>query len=408
MIEISLEQARTLQIYSLGLGRTLGRNPELIDVLNVIHQLGLLQLDTIHVIARSHYFVIWSRLGYYPYGWLDELLVKSQLFEYWAHAACLIPIEDYPIFRTKMLSERQRITDSQSWYFRNSDFIQHILRHIQKNGPVKSSDFKPETARGGTWWDWKAEKSALEQLYDIGELMIARREKFQRVYDLAERVNQRVLNLDPVELEIGKRILIERTIKILGVALPEWIADYYRLKKAGIPSIIADLVDKGIVYPIQIENWRKTAYIHRDQLSVLEKIIKGYISAKTTHLLSPFDPLVWDRFRLKTLFGMEFQVECYTPASKRKYGYWLLPVLHKERMIARVDLKANRQRKVFEVKGLFLEDGVLITDEMIHSLARCLVDCAAWHQTPQVEIMYAYSDELKNEVTKRIKEFVSK
>lgn len=395
MIEITLEQARTLQINALGLGQPKQKNAEPEDLLNIINGLGLIQIDTIHIVARSHYFVLWSRLGEYPQSWLDDLLSQGQLFEYWAHAACLIPIQDFPLFRAKMLIERDRITDTQSWFYRNSDFIQQILSHIRQNGPVKSSEFKHCATRGGTWWDWKAEKSALEQLYDIGELMIARREKFQRVYDLTERIYPQVLELEPFSPEIVKKQLVERTIKILGIALPEWVPDYYRIKKTGILELLNEMLTEGVLLQVKVGNWEKPTYIHRDQLPTLDQIADNKISADTTHILSPFDPLVWDRNRLKTLFGMEYQIECYLPASKRKFGYWILPILHKDTMIGRMDVKANRQNRIFEVKSIFLDTGITITEELITDLAETLITCASWHHTPSVNIDYVNDEKLK-------------
>lgn len=395
MLELTLPQARSLQILSLGLGRPRQQPASKEDLLAALRGMGVLQIDTIHIISRSHYVVMWSRLGDYPRAWLDELLAEGRLFEYWAHAACLIPVEDFPLLRPRMIAERSRITDEKSWYYRNAQFIQSIREHLRENGAMRSADFKPEVPRGGTWWDWKAEKSALEQLYDIGEVMVARREKFQRVYDLAERIYPQGLEQMPMDWESARRMLLEKTVRILGVTQPGWVADYYRYKKSGITDILKSMEPDGTLVPVRVAGWKNMAYIHRDNLELAGRIVDGSEKATGTHILSPFDPLVWDRTRLKHTFGMDFQLECYLRAGDRKYGYWLLPVLQDDEMTVRMDVKANRQAGVFEVKGLFPEPGIQFTPGRIAGLAAALRDFARWHGLQAVSAGYCPDEKLK-------------
>ncbi len=189
MLEITLQQARNIQILSLGLGKRDTRIATKDDILAEIIQMGVLQIDTIHVVARSPYLVLWSRVGNYPQHWLEELLEEKRIFEYWAHAASFLPIEDYPLFRWEMDSRSNRWADPDTWLGQNSTFSKDLLEYVRNNGPVKSADFKRSDGIKGSWWDWKAEKIALEQLFLLGELMISKRERFQRVYDMAERVH---------------------------------------------------------------------------------------------------------------------------------------------------------------------------------------------------------------------------
>lgn len=395
MIEITKEQARSLQITSLGLGNRSTRVVSKDDLLTEILRMGVLQIDTIHVVARSPYLVLWSRLGNYPQHWLDDLLAEKRIFEFWAHAACFLPIEDYPLFRWEMEARRSRWDDPETWLGQNAEFVRALMEHVRRNGPVKSADFKRPTGVKGTWWDWKIEKIALEQLFLLGEIMIAKRDKFQRIYDLAERVHPD-LHLDGnIQKNEAYRILTSKTVKALGVALQEWIADYYRLPKTGLVKILKELLDRGEIQSIKIEGFESSGYIHSDTAKLIETNGIPLIDPLATKILSPFDPLVWDRSRLKSLFGVDYRLECYLPKPKRRFGYWLLPILHKNKIIGRMDAKANRQRKVFEIKSLYIEDNVQISEDLISGLTQNLLECAQWHKTPAIEIGYCSNPSLR-------------
>lgn len=402
-IEISLQQARSLQILSLGLGQPRTQPAQKQDILPVIRRMGVLQLDTIHIVARSHYFVLWSRLGAYRPEWLDELLSEKKLYEYWAHAACLLPIEDYPLLKWRMDKAATESNDPSSWFSRNSNLIDTVRCQVTERGPVRSADFIPESREPGTWWSWKAEKSALEALYDQGVLMIARRDKFQRVYELASRLHPELTKQPVPDAETARASLIERTVKILGVSQPRWVADYYRLPRRETLTVLDQLLKKGNLLPVNIEGWDVPGIIHPENLPLLQEIQHGSSQPVGTSLLSPFDPLVWDRTRLQCLFGMDFRVECYTLPEKRKYGYWLLPVLHKDQFAARVDIKANRQRKVLELRGIFLEPGMKLSDELVDGLSETIKNCSAWHQLETVEIGTCENTELREGLQARLK-----
>jgi uncharacterized protein len=403
-LELSQQQARRLQILSLGLGSPLAETVTKVSLLEEIIRMGVLQIDTINIVARSQYIVLWSRLGSYPLNWLDELLAEKHLFEYWAHAACYIPMKDYPLYQWKISSHRKKADDKDTWLGQNYNFANEILDGIRKNGPVKSSNFKRKDGIKGTWWNWKDEKIALEQLLQVGELMVAKRDQFQRVYDLTERVHPNGLEEVYSEAE-AKIVLTSRTIKSLGIALPQWIPDYYRLPKSRQESVLGSLLESGEVLPVTLEGTESTGYIHKDNLKLYESIVTGSTNPKRTVILSPFDPLLWDRARLKTLFGFDFRLECYLPASKRKFGYWLLPILHNDSIVGKIDVKADRKNKVLEIKSIFLEDGVMVTEDLRAGLSRTIIDFANWHNTTEINLHNANHPMLLSDLIMKLEDY---
>lgn len=383
MTEISLPAARALHLAAQGLLRPPSRRATKTDLLNAIRRMGALQIDTIHVVARSPYLVLWSRLGSYKPQWLDELLAEGRIFEYWAHEACFLPIEDYPYFRHRMLNPKDM-----GWKFYASPkadaMAREMLAHIRAKGAVRSSDFERKDGQKGGWWQWKGEKRVLENLFTTGELMIARRHNFQRVYDLRERVfpqwNDAQLPPEP-ELE---RELAARAIKALGVAQERWVHDYYRAKKKRTPSQVPLLRDRLI--EVRVKGWDRPAFVHVDHAELLEQAAAGKLKSTVTTLLSPFDPVVWDRARANVMFGFDYRLECYTPEPKRQYGYFVLPILRRGELIGRLDAKAHRAEGIFEVRKLFLEPGVKPSSALVADVMRAIQSCADWHNTPEVRI----------------------
>jgi len=303
-----------------------------------IERMQLLQIDTIHVVARSPYLVLFSRLGDYPVQRLDQALAKGHLFESWAHETCLAPMADLALHRSYNLHARRHwgIARGEEDHARQRVKLDALLARIEANGAVKSSDFERSDGESGGWWGWKDEKRWLEALFAKGELMVARRENFQRVYDLAHRVCPALTALAlPTAAEVHQRF-IEKSILALGITQARWVHDYFRIK----PRL------------------------------------------KDTDL----DPLVWDRERALAMFDFAYRIECYTPQAKRTYGYFVLPILHRAQLIGRLDAKAHRTQGVFEVKALFLESGIQLDSESVYQVARAIHRCAAWHATPKVEL----------------------
>lgn len=353
------------------------------DVLAAIRRMSVLQIDTISVVARSPYLVLWSRLGDYDAGWLDALLAEGRLFEYWAHEACFIPIEDYGLYRHRMIAPGSLGWKyAGTWLATHRDAVERVLAHIRASGPARSADFERTDGQAGGWWDWKPEKRALEVLYTTGQLMIARRQQFQRVYDLAERVLPGWDDASLPPLDDVRRQFVLRAVRALGVAKAAWIPDYHRTKP---PHLAPDaLVDAGLLLRARVEGWKEPVYVHSDHAALLAQAAEGNLPATLTSVLSPFDPVVWDRRRALELFGFDYRLECYTPAPKRRYGYFTLPLLRRGALVGRVDAKAHRKAGTFELKSLVLEPGVRASDRFVRDLAGAFVRCARWHGCPQV------------------------
>lgn len=370
-MRLSLAEARSLQLTALGLAKPPPKAARKADLLAAIRRMGLLQIDTISVVARSPYLVLWSRLGAFEPRWLDELLAEKKLFEYWAHAACFLPIEDYGLYRWRMLEHPGRGALPAA--------LAEVLRRVQA-GEVRSTDFEsPRGVRNG-WWDWKPEKRALEHLFNTGELMIARREGFQRIYDLRERVLPAWDDARAPPAEEARRALAIKALRALGVARPRWVQRYLQ-DVPRLPSL-ESLAEEGIAVRVELDG--SPAYVHRSVLSSRGRL--RLVTPIRTTLLSPFDPLVSDRARVLELFGFDYRIEVYTPLSKRRFGYFSLPILHRGALVGRLDPKAHRQEGLLEIKALHLERGVEIADDLVVGLANALRDFAAWHRMEEIVV----------------------
>ncbi len=394
-IILSKQQAQQVMLASLGLRIPPRRKADKADLLAAIRQIHNLQIDTISVVARAHQHILWSRLGVYQTNWLEELHAEGQLFEYFAHAVCLLPIEDYPLFRALMQKRFVGWDNIRDWGEKNADTLEQILAHIHQNGAVRSSDFESKESRGA-WWDWKVEKVALEHLYYRGDLMIARRESFQRVYDLRERVLPSWDDAQTPEYHTAVSELIHKAIKALGVANITWAANYFYIKKAEAAAAIEQLLEEGAIFPVSIEGVKGGPFfvcVENEQL--LQQALAGQLPASHTTILSPFDPLVSDRGRARDLFDFDYSIECYTPAPKRKYGYFILPILHQGQLVGRLDAKAWRKEGRLQVISLFLEPGVRVSASLTKALAKTLREYANWQGLSSVVIDRADSEKLR-------------
>jgi len=389
MYQLSPAAARAVMLAAQHLLQPPDRVATRADVLQAIHRMGALQIDTIHVVARSPYLVLWSRLGDFDPVWLDALLADGALFEFWSHEACFLPIEDFPLYRRLMLERRKGWSTSGEWLERHPAEVAALLEHVRTHGPVRSADFRRTDGKKGGWWEWKIEKIMLEHLHNTGVFMIAKRQNFHRVYDLRERVLPGWDDREAPAYEDVARTLALKAARALGLTTDRWLADYFRMPKRESGSLLARLEAEGALERVAVEGWKEPLWAARDQLPLVEAAAAGRLEPTVTTLLSPFDPVVWDRARAKALFNFDYRIECYTPAPKRRYGYFSLPILHRGALVGRLDPKAHRAEGRLEVKALHLDPGVEVTERLLIELARTLHAFARWHRTPAVEVREA-------------------
>jgi uncharacterized protein YcaQ len=367
--ELSANDARRLAVAAQGFGRP--RPTGRVDARHLrraVDDVGLLQLDSVNVFCRSHYMPVFSRLGPYPREALDRLAWHENpggktrragprdLIEYWGHEASLLPVELQPLLRWRMAR-----ADALAWKgvarvaAEQPKLVEFVLDMVRERGPIRASDLaaKGRQREPGEMWNWSEEKTALEYLFFAGRVCAARRVNFERLYDLPERVLPReVLEAPTPSQEEAQRQLILIAAKRLGVATEADLGDYFRLPRAESKARVGELAADGGLVPVRVENWRQPAYLATERPVGLRR------AAAARALLTPFDSLVWARERTERFFNFRYRIEIYVPAPKRVHGYYVLPFLLGDRLVARVDLKSDRQAGVLRVRGAFAEPGV--------------------------------------------------
>jgi len=316
----------------------------------MVRRLNLLQIDSVNVVARSHYLPLYSRLGAYSQQTLDERAFgqkKRTMFECWAHEASLLPMELHPLMRWRMARARAGNGTYKSMDQFGKDersYVKQVLDFVTRNGPTVASDVPGGGKAEGGWWGWSKGKLALETLFDQGLVTTASRNGFERLYDIPERVIPAdVLALPAPSEKDAIRQLLDLSARAHGVGTEIDLRDYFRLPIQETRAALAELVADGVLIPVTIEGWKQQAYLHHDA-----KIPR---KAGGTALLSPFDPMVWARSRAERLFAFHYRIEIYTPAPKRQFGYYVLPLLHHDRIVGRVCLKADRQSGVLRANA---------------------------------------------------------
>jgi len=391
-----LSAARKLAVYSQGLAATkqidATAKPE--DIQKTVERLGCVQLDTLNLVQRSHYLVVWSRLGSYAPADFDALLYapeKRVLFEGWQRVASIIPLKDYRYQLPRM--ERMRKNHSEGflrWFDQEGhELMPMVLERIRKEGGLRAADFKYHGPRRGSWWDWKPAKTALEYLFAFGDLMIANRIHFQRVYDLTERVMPEWVDTAQPTMEQRDRYWMERAALALGICQPNQLIGYNYFQRRPVQAVLEKLVEEKVLITVEVmlEGDGKDRYlVHHDNLEVLQKIADGAIQAERTTFLSPFDNLFWAVGRDEQLWGFRQRLEAYTPASKRLWGYFCMPILHHERLVGRFDPKMERKEGLLRLKALYLEDGVDQEDELLSGVANAMRDFMNFHKAQELII----------------------
>lgn len=380
---LTLQIARNLHLAAQGLLRKPRRRAQPADILSTIRRMSLLQIDTINVVARSPYLVLFSRLGNYPPHWLDDALARGELMEYWAHEACFMPRSDFELVRHQMLRpENMGWKYRAEWMAEHGEDIAALLDWIEHNGPVRSADFKHPRSGLRGWWDWKPHKRHLEGLFSAGKVMVVERRNFQRVYDLTTRVMPHWDDKKHLlSQEIAQARMLENSARSLGIFKSAWLADYYRLKKVSLPALLAHWQAEGRVIRVDVETLGQM-WLHHDLLPLLDSPLRATHSA----VLSPFDPLVWDRRRAEQFFNFSYRLECYTPAEKRKYGYFTLPLLHCGQLVGRMDAKMHRKTGELAVLTLHLQADVVPNARLASGLQRAIIDFAAWQGATHITL----------------------
>lgn len=385
--QLSLSAARHLHLAAQGLLKKPRRRAQPSDILSTVQRMSLLQIDTINIVARSPYLVLFSRLGNYQPQWLDNALSQGELMEYWAHEACFLPRSDFALIRHRMLSpDKMGWKYRQEWMHEHAAEIEQLIAHIQENGPVRSADFEHPRKGASGWWEWKPHKRHLEGLFTSGKVMVVERRNFQRVYDLTYRVmphwdDER----DLLTQEAAEAIMLENSARSLGIFRPQWLADYYRLRQPALKPLLEVWQRELRVIPVAVETLGEM-WLHADLLPLLPQAQEGKLQATHSAVLSPFDPVVWDRKRAEQLFNFSYRLECYTPAPKRQYGYFVLPLLHKGQLVGRMDAKMHRKTGTLEIIALYLEDGVKATAALEKGLSSAINDFARWQGASSVTL----------------------
>jgi hypothetical protein len=323
-------------------------------VKRVIDRIGLLQIDSVNVLVRSHYLPLFSRLGPYAHDLLDRLAYRRRhLFEYWGHEASLLPAGTQPLWRWRMREARAGAGvygELHRFAETNRGYVERVLAEIRERGPLGASELSEAGKSTGSWWGWSEGKKAVEWLFWTGDLTTAERRNFERVYDLPERVlPAHVIAAPTPSREEAQRALMLQAIRSLGIATERCLRDYFRLGVEDTKARLAELADAGLILPVAVDGLERITFLDPDAR------FPRHIEACA--LLSPFDSLVFDRERTEALFGFRYRIELYTPQPKRQYGYYVLPFLLGERIAARVDLKADRAGSRLLVHGAFAEAG---------------------------------------------------
>lgn len=383
-LQLSRDEARRLALAAQGFaGRSASAGPARLR--QMIERLGVLQIDSVNALVRSHYLPLFSRLGHYRQDSLDQLAWsrgrQRALFEYWGHEASLLPLELYPLLRWRMreAAAGQGIYKQMARFGREQQpLIRQVLQRVRAEGPLGAGSLTTRTERAGPWWDWSAEKHALEWLFAAGEVTVAARRGFERLYDVPERVLPAPLLAQPEPTdEAARRQLLLIAAGALGVATEQDLRDYFRLDSRDTRLRLAELAESGALQPVQVEGWRQPAWC--------QGVPQLPRRLAPSALLSPFDSLIWDRTRTERLFDFHYRLEFYTPPAKRVYGYYVMPFLHRGRLVGRVDLRSERAAGQLAVHALHAEPAGL-SDGALQALAGQLASLAGWLGLPRLRL----------------------
>lgn len=380
---LSISEARRIALAAQGFDRPRPRGRVTASrVHETVQRLGLLQFDSVNVLAQAHHQVLFSRLGPYPLTHLDRLIAGGKLTEHWAHEASILPVEVWPLLRHRMEVHRPRPYGFDAFLRQHAGYVEWVLQQVRERGPLSADELpEPEgvARRLDHTWFRTVPRMVLEALFGQGILAVrGRRWNMARVYDLAERVvPEQHLHLR-MERSAAQRELLRRAARSHGIGTAADLADYYRMPVTEARRHLEALAEAGELRRVRVEGWREPAFLHP------EARVPTTVTARA--LLSPFDPVVWYRPRAERLFDFDYRIEIYTPAAKRRWGYYVLPFLLGERLAARVDLKADRMGERLLVMSAHLEVGA-DAGETAAALAEELHTMAEWLRLDSVEVV---------------------
>ncbi|TFG32118.1 winged helix-turn-helix domain-containing protein [Candidatus Thorarchaeota archaeon] len=389
MIEISVEEARRLILDVQGL-RTNKPCTSTKDVAKRIHNI---QIDTISVVSRSHNLITFNRFPQYKEGDIWEVAKKADLFEYWSHAMCMMPIETYPfsVWRRQFYPGNR----TKKWALEQKDTIDQVYQHVKKNGVTNSASIG-ETPEGNTgWWDWKIEKHALEYLFTIGKLMVAFRKGFQKYYDITERVLPNHIDSEPMTDDEAAEFVVDSSLGSLGLGCYDDIRTYHNKlpsqglwkgRKELIEEYLDQRVNDGHLEEVTIKGMNERYFTLVKNTQKLQSGNSVELSTAPVKLLTPFDNILRERIFPKRMWDFDYKIECYVPAHDRVYGYFILPILDTNEFAGRLDAKAHRKDGILEVKAIYLENNEIQTTEGLERLQLGIEDFAKFHNCDAIKI----------------------
>lgn len=373
---LSADEVRRIAVAAQGFDgrRRQHPNPGMRQIVSTTAGLSGVQIDSVNVVVRAHYMPYFSRLGSYDPSLVDRATHgrPRRLFEYWGHAACLLPVESWPLLQWRMRAYEKRWGDR---YAKGAAYIESVFEEVAARGPLAASELSDPGERAGPWWGWGQGKSALEWLFMIGRLAVADRRNFERLYDVPSRVlPAEVLAAPAVPEAEARRELILQSMVALGVATLNDLGEYHYQKPTAVRPIVRDMVASGELVPVSVEGWKDTAYVLP---GVKVPRAGSAVVAGVRALVSPFDSLMWDRKRVLRVFDFDYKIEIYVPAPKRVYGYYVYALLLGDVLVARVDLKADRKAGELLVHSAFGEPWAA-PPEVVPELADELRLLASW------------------------------